>query len=391
MNWVTDFRRADLVMLAWGGLIALSMMRVGSALFFTPIYLFALLALLSRDTRCALLALARRLPVVLVYFACATLSLLWASYPAMVGQALRADILIPCLALIASFYVLTRHATSGRIQFLLLGIWLGFLAGTAVSYLRFGPEWIDKTFDSVGYYSSYIFMLAGISLPFLQKSWRPVFYLLVAGLLFLTQQRVAWILFPVIGVADLFLHGRQHLTRSKLLLALIVLMGFSYGMLKMVQAGKAADSFNPEVKANSVIEHLAKNERIGAWQNWIARGMEAPLIGVGFGRDNVKQHYSKGLEWPEANLHHGHNVLLNNFLQLGLVGMLIFMAANLQFLHFLIQRRNDFARAGALIVIFFLLRNMFDDFSFKRLLVVYGLLLGSCLALALAIPKARTS
>lgn len=389
MNAVKDFRRADLVMLAWGGLIALSMMRVGSAFFFTPIYLFALLALLGRDTRSSLLAIAGRLPVVFIYFAFAALSLLWASYPVMVGQALRADILIPCLALMASFYVLSKHAMSGRMVFLLLGIWLVFLTGSAVSYLRFGPEWIDKVFDSVGYYSSYVFMLAGISLPFLRKSWRPVFYLLVAGLLILTQQRVAWILFPVIGIADLFLHARQHLNRSRLLLALIVLLGFSYGMLKMVQSGKAADTFNPEVKANSVIEHLAKNERIGAWQNWIARGMEAPLIGVGFGRDNVKQHYSKGLEWPDVYLHHGHNVLLNNFLQLGLAGMLIFMAANLQFLHFLIQRRNDYAKAGALIVIFFLLRNMFDDFSFKRLLVVYGLLLGSCMALAL--PKARTS
>lgn len=389
MNWVTDFRRADLVMLARGGLIALSMMRVGSALFFTPIYLFALLALLNRDTRCALLALARRLPVVLVYFAWATLSLFWATHPALVGQALRADILTPCLALIASFYVFTSFTASGRIQFMLLGIWMVFLVGSAVSYVRIGPGWIDGMFDSVGYYSTYIFILAGISLPFLTRTCRPIFYLLVVGLLFMTQQRVAWILFPVIGIADLFLHGRQHLNRSRLLLALVVILVFSVGMLKVVQAGKPADTFNPEVKTNGMIEHLAKNERIGAWQNWIARGMEAPLIGVGFGRDNVKQHYSKGLEWPEANLHHGHNVLLNNFLQLGLVGMLIFMAANLQFLHFLIQRRNDFARAGALIVIFFLLRNMFDDFSFKRLLVVYGLLLGSCLALA--IPKARTS
>jgi O-antigen ligase len=379
MGVFTRIERSDLIMFAWGGVIALSMMRVWSSLFYTPIYLFALLALFSSNTRNELWVLAGRLYMLPLYFAWAALSLLWAAFPEISWQAVRDDILIPCLALIASFHVFRTYAQAVRIEVLLAGVWSVFLAGSALSYVYFGSPWLDKMFDSVGYYSTYLFMLAGMSLPFLRTKSRLFFYPLLVGLLFMTHQRVAWVVFPVVVIADLTLHARHRFSRSGLLLALALVLGFSFVMMKTELAGRPANALNPEVKANGVIEHLAKNERLGPWQAWFSRGMESPVIGAGFGRDNVKAHFSHGAEWSERQLNHGHNVLLNNFLQLGLLGVTLFIAAYSQLLHFLFRQRRALATAGALIVIFFLLRNMFDDFSFKRLLVVYGLFLGACL------------
>ena len=378
MGVLTRIERSDLIMFAWGGLIALSMMRVWSSLFFTPIYIFALLALLNADTRKDLRILTGRLYLLPVYFSWAVLSLLWAEFPAISWQAVRGDILIPCLAFIASFHAFKTFGQATRIEFLLAGVWGVFLAGSALSYLYFGPIWLDKMFNGVGYYSTYLFMLAGISLPFLSKYSRLFFYPLLIGLLFITHQRVAWVVFPVVVIADLVLHTRQRFGRSGLMLAFVLVLGFSFAMMKAELAGRPANSLNPELKANGVIEQLAKNERLGPWQAWFARGLESPVIGAGFGRDNVKAHFSRGAEWPEEQLHHGHNLLLNNFLQLGLFGVCLLIAANSQILYLLFRQRRAMATAGALIVLFFLLRNMFDDFSFKRLLVVYGLFLGVC-------------
>lgn len=386
MGVLTRIERSDLIMFAWGGLIALSMMRVWSSLFFTPIYLFALLALFSSTTRNELWVLARRLYMLPVYFAWAALSLLWADFPEMSWQAVRGDILIPCLALFASFHVFRTYGNAARVEFLLAGAWSVFLVGSALSYFYFGQVWLEKMFDSVGYYSTYLFMLAGISLPFLGKNSRLVFYPLLVGLLFVTHQRVAWVVFPVVVIADMVLHARHRLSRTNLVIAFVLVLGFSFAMMKAELAGRPADAFNPEVKASGVIEHLAKNERLAPWKAWFARGMESPVIGAGFGRDNVKNHFARGVEWPDNNLHHGHNLLLNNFLQLGLLGVTLFIAAYSQLLYFLFRQRRAVATAGALMVVFFLLRNMFDDFSFKRLLVVYGLLLGACLQ---GVPAAR--
>ena len=378
MGVLTRIERSDLIMFAWGGLIALSMMRVWSSLFFTPIYIFALLALLSTDTRKDLRILTGRLHLLPIYFSWAALSLLWAEFPAISWQAVRGDILIPCLAFIASFHAFRIFGQVARIEFLLAGVWGVFLAGSALSYLYFGPIWLDKMFNGVGYYSTYLFMLAGISLPFLSKYSRLLFYPLLIGLLFITHQRVAWVVFPVVVIADLVLHTRQRFGRSGLMLAFVLVLGFSFAMMKAELAGRPANSLNPEVKANGVIEQLAKNERLGPWQAWFARGLESPVIGAGFGRDNVKAHFSRGAEWPEEQLHHGHNLLLNNFLQLGLLGVCLLIAANSQLLYLLFRQRRAMATAGALIIMLFLLRNMFDDLSFKRLLVVYGLFLGVC-------------
>lgn len=379
MGVFKQIERSELIMFAWGGLVALSMMRVSSSLFFTPIYIFALLALLSADTRKHLWLLMGRLYLVPVYFSWAALSLLWAEFPAVSLQAVRGDILIPCLAFIASFHAVRTYGQVARIEFLLAGVWGVFLVGSALSYFYFGPIWLDKMFDSVGYYSTYLFMLAGISLPFLRKNSRLFFYPLLVGLLFMTHQRVAWVVFPVVVIADLVLHARHRFSRGKLLLAFVLVLGFSFAMMKAELSGRPANSFNPELKVNGVIEHLAKNERLGPWQAWFERGMESPVIGAGFGRDNVKAHFSRGAEWPDQQLHHGHNLILNNFLQLGLLGVCLFVAANTQLLYSLLRQRRTITTAGALIVMFFLIRNMFDDFSFKRLLVVYGLFLGACL------------
>lgn len=383
MNFVAFLDRRCGIAALWGGVIALSMMRVWPSLFFTPIYLVALLALFDAPTRQTALRLVRSLPFLAIYCVFAILSLAWAALPVLSLRELRGDLLIPLLAGIASLYVARqRCAYNDQGEALLAGVWAGFLLGSGIAWLNFGPPWIDRLFDSVGYYTSYLCMLAGMSVPFLNRRRRWLFYPLLAGLLFLTQQRVAWVVFPVVGIADLLLVCRGRMSMARILFAFLAVLVFSYGMMKLVAEKKPVDNLNPEVQASGLFDRLAKNERLRPWREWFARGLERPVAGHGFGRDNVKAYFAGNGEWPERNLHHGHNVLLNTFLQLGSIGVILFLAAHGQIVLFLIRRRQQLAYGGALLVLFFFLRNMFDDFSFQRLLVVYALFLGWSLAAA---------
>ncbi|WP_265945678.1 O-antigen ligase family protein [Dechloromonas sp. A34] len=374
LSWITENRRA--LAFLWGGLVALSMMRVWSSLFFTPIYLMTVLALFDRETRDGLWQLAGRLPLTLGYFALAACSLLWAASPHLVLQALRADILIPCLAFVASFHAARRLDAQRTAEALLLGAWCCFLLGGAIGYLVLGSGWSERLFDSVGYYSSYVFMLAGASLPFLTRNRRLLFYPLVAVLLFLSQQRVAWVVFPFIGLADILLCRRQGASLKGLFVFGLLIVVASIGMLKWVAEQKPVDGLNPGVQASSLLDRLAKNERLRPWREWFERGLESPIIGHGFGRDNVKEHFARGADWPERNLNHGHNILINNFLQLGALGVAAYLMAQFQLGRFLFRQREPLAYAALCILGLFFLRNLFDDFSFKRLLIVYALLLG---------------
>lgn len=368
------------IALVWGALIALSMMRVRTWMFLTPICIVAIIALLHRTTRTSVMDTIAKLPLAPLYGLLAFLSLFWASVPALTFMALRGDILMPCLALLASFYIGRKPWNDERHdERMLLGVWGGFLTGSAIAFWRFGPEWINRLFDSVGYYTTYLFMLAGMSLPFLTRFRRPFFYATLVALLFVTQQRVAWIIFPIIGMADMLLNIDVRTNRSKLLLATVLILCFSVVMMKTVAEKRPVDAFNPTVQAGSIIEMLAKNERLRAWQQWLERGKEAPLLGHGFGRDNVKQHFSGGGSWPEENLNHGHNIILNNFLQLGLFGVVLYLGAQLQLIYYALKQDRKIGYAVALIVLFFLMRNQFDDFSFQRLLSVGGMFVGWCL------------
>ena len=381
--------RIDLPMV-WGCIVGLSMMRIPSFLFYTPIYAFALFGLVNRQTREAMFRLGREVFLTPVYFAFAIASLLWSSHPALTWHDLRGDIITPCLAFLgAVHYVRTTGATATMSARMAVAAWLTFLTGSALAYWRFGGEWINRLFDSVGYYSSYVLMLSALSLPLLTRSSRWLFYPMVAALLYLTQQRVAWVVFPCIGIADLLLNHYRQQGKVKLLLGLVVLLAFSYAMMKVVAESKPVDAFNPQTQASSLFERLAKNERVDRWRDWAKRGMAAPVVGQGFGRDNVREHYYPGGVQPPDGLHHGHNILLNNFLQLGTVGVLLYLLAQAQLLSYLIKRRSRAAYGAACLVVFFLLRNQFDDFSFQRLLVVYALILGWSLAVDRDNPERR--
>ncbi len=362
---------------AWGAVISLSMMRISPGLFYTPIYVVALFAILNNENRREISSLGKKLPAFLLYFSFAVASLAWASSVNLVGEALREDILTPLLAMTASFYAAKKLTAQSTSRMLLFGAWTTFLFGTVFSYLKNGAT--EPLFESVGYYSSYVFFLAGASVPFLSSRTRVLFYPIVAGLLFLTHQRAAWIVFPLFGCVDLWLN-RENFPNKKLLVTVAVLIiALSVTLLKVVAEQKPVDSSNPEVQAHNLAERLAKNERIKPWEDWIHRGMESPLAGQGFGRKNVENHFSTGDDWAERNLHHAHNIILNNFLQLGLLGALLYLAAQIQLIRFLLQHKSPLAIGATTVVAAFFLRNMFDDFSFQRILIVYALILGWCM------------
>lgn len=377
--------------MAWGCIVGLSMMRIPSFWFYTPIYCFALLGLFNRQTREDMFRLGQEAFLTPIYFAFAIASLLWASHPNLTWHDLRGDIITPCLSFLASVHFVRKaRATEAMTARMGIAAWLTFLIGSTVAYWRFGDQWIDRLFDSVGYYSSYVLMLSALSLPLLTRRSRWLFYPMIVALLYVTQQRVAWVVFPCIGIADLLLnqYGRQN--RAELLpglVGLLVLLAFSYGMMKIVAESKPVDAFNPQTQASGLFERLAKNERVDRWRDWAKRGMSAPVVGQGFGRDNVREHYYPGGIQPPDGLHHGHNIVLNNFLQLGAIGALLYLLAQAQLLRYLIKRRSGVAYGAACLVVFFLLRNQFDDFSFQRLLVVYALILGWSLAVDRGTPR----
>jgi O-antigen ligase len=141
-------------------------------------------------------------------------------------------------------------------------------------------------------------------------------------------------------------------------------------------------------KAATSVESLSMDERPRVWMAALGMAMERPLAGHGFGREILGDRMEATL--PEhrrgPRIRHGHNVFIDAALQLGAVGLLVFVAVLGTLVHAYARVRHTatgapVAIAGVALIATFVTKNLTDDFFYRPSSLTFWAVNGMLLAL----------
>lgn len=362
-------------------LVLMPALNIATDLYSAPIFVLLIFSVFQRDFYRLVHCMVSRYWLALLSLCLALISCFWAENPAVVLTSWRNELLIPFLGLLVYCFFSLR-LDDGSAKKVLLGVVVLLVLLSLAGFVWFGYGGVFKLFYDNGYYTTYVVIVFSAYLPFVKGWWRMVFYSCLAFCFFLTGQRVVWLLLPVMAFADFFCSGGGKNYRAILGLVFIALI--SILVLKYLQSIRPADAFDPHVKPSGLFAYLMANERLYLWGQWLSRGLDNPWIGIGFGRDTALAHFSQGGVWPKERLTHAHNMILNQFVQLGFVGVSLLVATYGQLLkYFASCLKSRFAWSGLFVLFFFFLRNLTDDYELRRIMMFYlgmvGLCLGPCL------------
>jgi|GEM_PF-5679165 len=306
-------------------------------------------------------------------------SMMWSPYPDYVLDSWVNAFLIPMLSLMAFFLLASKLSDEFLIKSFCFVI-LIFSTLSIVAFFVFDGRVGRYTifFGTVGYYSSYVLIVFAGFVPFLKNSIRFPYYILLLLCFFFSTQRIVWMLFPFVFIADFFVNKRIDV---KFFFWSVVVVFLSYGFLKYYQDSRPANVFVLHEKPTSVVAYLLANERLYLWGEWFRRGMENWFVGAGFGRKASLYYFSHGDYWPPQKLNHAHNIFLSAFVQLGLVGLVLQVASYWQLISGVVKKNSKFSFACIVLVLIFAMRHLTDDPEHKRVLMFYcgfvGVLMGA--------------
>jgi O-antigen ligase len=367
--------------------------------------------------------------IVAALAAWAFLSLLWSPVPWITFGKLRTDLLMPLMAALAAFHFVR---TARGWHWIVAGLVLGLLALALLSSFAYIPTAWVPGFIPVEQSGGIVrplphwypgpgdaSMFAIVSLAPLWMAWRakadrplvPLAGLLLAAfVLITTNNRNAALVAPLV-IAFQWLLDRRIASRSNtvdesvsssssktprrvLVLAAVVCAIVAMAAVLEYGARERLIYLHKPMHGDSAAIELVENDtRPVIWRYYFARGLEHPWIGMGFGRT------VPGIGWhtesdsrlaeiePNAYIH-AHNVLLNWWLQLGVVGLLLLIAliASLAVTARALDRaagrstraqRLDHALLALLLAT--TARNLTDDFLVYGMATVFAILVAALL------------
>ena len=143
---------------------------------------------------------------------------------------------------------------------------------------------------------------------------------------------------------------------------------------------------------------MNSDDRMVFWPKVMARIMEQPLTGAGFGRGVMNKAYRDIMPSGNKDLWHAHNLVLNYGVSMGIPGMLVilllFGALGWQYLQF--TRSADrklklLGVCGIALVLGVFARNMVNDLFLRDGALLFWALNGSFLGLGLRLMAAETA
>lgn len=146
-----------------------------------------------------------------------------------------------------------------------------------------------------------------------------------------TQNRMFWVAMLAVfatGAGLWYLKSFSRL-RSRLvpLLVIAVMLAGMAGAFSLVAENRPANALvaDSATGMQAAVHTLEHSERFLIWHYWLGQVPQHPWLGVGFGRDLPRLVYQKPADWPELFFAHAHNVFIDVLLQLGVVGLTLFV------------------------------------------------------------------
>jgi O-antigen ligase len=159
--------------------------------------------------------------------------------------------------------------------------------------------------------------------------------------------------------------------------------------LAMVAGAAIAVSAVQEKREAVGGKSLAKDTRLALWPEILERIGERPLTGYGFGRGLLRRPLQTEFRDLDAFLWHAHNIFLEQLVQLGMPGLLLFLlllAALLREGWRAARDANDFHAACGIaliaVVAGMLVRNMTDTLFVRQNALLFWGVVGTLLAWA---------
>jgi O-antigen ligase len=334
------------------------------------------------------------------WLALCAVSTAWSVDPAFTRGELKSESFYALLAVVVFFVAAARHPEFWPRW------WIALMAGGALAFLAellqdtFGIRFSRHDVDGgSGPYSTHLVLL----LPLLfaldwTRPWgrerRP--RLLVFALLLLfaaawyTGNRIMWLAFAAqlaVGMATWRKLGTTQADRASVLRRLAAVTGIA---IAVAFAASMAERYERDINFVTGVDGGLENDlRPLIWKRaWETIG-EAPWLGHGFGREIAAPAFIP-LTPPQANhpiLMHGHNTFLDVAIQLGAVGVAVFVVllALLARRYLAMLADPDCAPLGMMglaLLAGFLVKNLTDDFFHRHNALVFWALNAMLLGLA---------
>lgn len=310
----------------------------------------------------------------------------WSVAPNLTERHWFSDVLVPVFALLGAYS--SRKIAVGLLKPCLLAFtWALFL--TAVGFLC-GIDALSYYYSGFGISSTLALVVLPFWLGLLQGGKEPWRWIVAGHLLMLlavgliSANRMFWVVSLVILMLFVALHYSLNLKKTLLLGLAGVLVALLplYFIFQWRMGGEGGIAGFGNM--------FAHDARFVIWRYWLSLGWHSPWFGIGFGRGI--QNYFYGGAVPaelvaiDGNIkQHAHNIFLNVFVQLGIVGLLIYVLLFGTLLvrtykGFIDSRRDMFWAAPFLSLLAVLLKNQTDDFLVFATPAAVMLFLGMALA-----------
>ena len=274
--------------------------------------------------------------------------------------------------------------------FALIGLW------AALAWAANGFVWdVAGRYGGFGVFSAYIVtvvpVLALLSLTDPQARVRRFavgLLVLAVFLAVIAMQRAAW---PALAVQAAV--GLVYAFRRRLLA--IGWRRMALAVVAIAVVGGAGLQYIQYVRSAGTESRLSDDVRVPFWPGVVAKIAEHPLVGAGFGQQMMHKAYPELTPKEVPDLWHAHNVLLNYGLQLGVPGIIAFVALLAAFAN--LFRRSPVvwggwvSAAGLMLISGVLVRNQFNDFFIRDMSLLFWALTGILARLAVAAPQGNSN
>jgi O-antigen ligase len=348
--------------------------------------------------------LRRRLPPAMplwpawgAYLAIALASLSYAANPGYSLGEIKVEVLYPYLLFAITATWVRQEAELAAVVALLLVGNLVFAIGSAVTLYTHGIDLVSGTGawnTGVGATATVVVTVLPWLAAALVRAHRsrprlvwPLALLAVADLavLLLTMNRQSWLALAAALLTAALLAGRAFWNRRRLAAALVagLVLAALIGYQFQLRARGVANASGGDPLGVSIAV-MSRDSRPALWRFSIERIGEHPLTGGGFGREAFELLYADFHRQSHDLLWHAHNMVLNKGIQMGVPGMVAFLALWAS----LVAASRPALRSGPLrlwgiaamaMIAAVFARNMTDDFFVRDHALLFWLLAGALL------------
>jgi O-antigen ligase len=347
----------------------------------------------------------------LAWLGFAALSILWSTVPIVSFRSFRTDLLYPFVLFLASFMLV--RSRGGRLA-LTIGAGAGTLMSLAATIAATIAPIDPKADAPVPGVLGWLAWKAGDTVDlstFVAFVTVPLFLVLLTSRKALYRVAVAiWLVaFAALGIMS---ESRTLVVSLFMSLAcFVIVLGLLRGklhlrsVLAVIGVGLIVSAISVEVISrlrlpqpeplyrSAALDMMARDTRPAIWSAYLELAKQHPWLGVGFGRSlpSKTYHLVENEEFRHIDAHaptHAHNLLLDLTLEVGLIGLTVWLYLHVALLRLAIQharprgnREKAWAAAAVALVLSMLVKNSTNDLMVFGNALLFWSLLGAMLGL----------